>query len=110
MSKHIYTTKRRIINRAGRKTSRLSVLLLLIVGVVLAGMQGTLFLGPNHNNLSLTDFGYKLTRDTHTPDDLPVLSHYVALDTKHLRNIRYDDGKETGHLKRFSDMTTARST
>lgn len=97
------------IHRKARKFGKLSMMPLLVIGVMLASMHGA-FIGNARESLTLTDFGYRITKDAHTPDDFPLAaSHYVAFDTKHLRNIRYDDGKDGGHVKHFGSASSARN-
>ena len=64
-----------------------------MAGMTLASLDGA-FINSNRDYLTPMDLAYRVTSDAHVPDDIPVVPHYTAFDTKHLRNVRYDDGKD----------------
>jgi hypothetical protein len=92
-----------------KKSAKLSLMPLLAVGAILASMHGAFITGAQRQNINMTDFGYRVVNEAHTPDDLPLTpNHYIIADTKHLRHIRYDDGKEDANTKHFDSITHAR--
>lgn len=90
-----------MLERAAKQLGRASVLTLLMAGMTLASLDGAFINSSRDTYLTPTDLAYRVTSDAHVPDDIPVAPHYTAFDTKHLRNVRYDDGKENS---RSSDV------
>ena len=99
----------RKIKKTAKKTAKFSLMPLLAAGAILASMHGAFIAGTQRQNVTLTDLGYRITNDAHTPDDLPLTDlHFVVTDTKRLRHVRYDDGKDSDNTKHFNSVSQAR--
>lgn len=100
----------RKIKKLAKKSAKFSLMPLLATGAILASMHGAFITGSQRQNVTLTNFGFRIINDAHTPDDLPLsAAHYhVIADTKHLKRIRYDGGKEDFNTRRFKSITHAR--
>lgn len=84
-----------LLERTAKQLGKVSVMMVLMAGMTLASLDGA-FINSNRDYLTPMDLAYRVTSDAHVPDDIPVVPHYTAFDTKHLRNVRYDDGKDRG--------------
>lgn len=94
MENNRFSRKGNLLERAAKQLGKVSIMMLLMAGMTLASIDGAFINSNRDNYLTPTDLAYRVTSDAHVPDDIPVAPHYTAFDTKHLRNVRYDDGKE----------------